>query len=176
MHAGIQRSTRAFALNLSAWYSHAVLRMKQHARTLLKNLRVKRLLGGRVVRQVLWLAGIVAGAAACAVWLDSRAAGLLALILLFLLASIGRSLERIATGMRTQPAACLYPSTSTVETTEQRKIYISAKAMERLRPWVEDESSLTEESAKAYCSVLLDTLAMLHPKLSGRAYAEDKWS
>lgn len=176
MHAGIQRSTRAFAVNLAAWYRHAVLRMKQHARALRKNLGLNRFLFGKSVRQVLWLAGIIAGAAACADWLDSRAAGVLALILLLLLASIGRSLERIAASMRTQPAAYVSPSTSAVETTEQRKIYISAKAMERLRPWVEDESSLTEESAKAYCSVLLDMLAMLHPQLSSRAGAEDKWS
>jgi hypothetical protein len=41
---------------------------------------------------------------------------------------------------------------------------INAKAIEHLLPWVKDESSLTEESAKAYCSVLLDTLATPHPK------------
>lgn len=175
MHAAIQRSTRAFASNLSAWRSHALLRIKQRARELRK-VRVKRFLGGRLAYETLSLAGIIAGAAACALWQDSRAAGVFALIALFLLASIGRSLHRIAAGMRAEPAAAVYPNTAPADTSDPRNIYISAKAMQRLRPWVEDQSSLTEESAKAYCSVLLDTLAMLHPKLSGRTHAEDKWS
>lgn len=172
----MQRSSRTFATNLSDWYVHIVLRIKQHARELLRKPRVRPFLRSRTVHEVLWLAGILAGAAAFALWLSSSAAGLFAVILLFLLATIGKSLERIAAGMRTQPAARLSPSASDVQTTDQRNIFISAKAMERLRPWVEEERPLSEESAKAYCSVLLDTLAMLHPTLSGRAHAEDKWS
>ena len=98
-----------------------------------------------------------------------------ALIVLFLLSNIARSLQHIAGFLRTQPAAAVHPAwrTPTVEGPSQHNIYISAKAMERLRPWVEDESTLTEESAKAYCSVLLDTLAMLRPTMAGRARFED---
>lgn len=56
-------------------------------------------------------------------------------------------------------------TSGTVERSE-RNFEVGAKAIEHLRPWVEDETALTEESAKAYCSVLLDTLATLHPKFT----------
>jgi hypothetical protein len=176
MHAGIQGPTRSFAIQLLAWYNHAVLRMKQRARELRKNLRVKRPLGRGRLYPFFSLAAIIAGATGCALWLDSKAAGVFALGLLFLMANINKSLERIAAGIRTQPAAALHEHAAHAEPKDARKIFISTKAMERLRPWVEDESSLTEESAKAYCSVLLDTLAMLHPRLTDTTYAEDKWS
>jgi hypothetical protein len=43
---------------------------------------------------------------------------------------------------------------------------MSTEAIEHLLPWVKDETALTEESAKAYCSVLLDTLATPNPKFA----------
>jgi hypothetical protein len=136
---------------------------------------VERHFSRQSVRKALPLIAILTGAAACALWLNSIAAGVFALILLFLLSNIGRSLQDIAGLLRTQSAFALHPAwhTPSVEGPTQHNIYISAKAMERLRPWVEDESSLTEESAKAYCSVLLDTLAMLRPTMAGRARVED---
>jgi hypothetical protein len=134
-----------------------------------------RRLSPQSVRKALPLTAIIAGAAAAALWLNSIAAGVFVLILLFLLSNIGRSLQHIVGLLRTQSAAALHPAwrAPSVEGPNQHNIYISVKAMERLRPWVDDESSLTEESAKAYCSVLLDTLAMLRPMMAGRARVED---
>jgi hypothetical protein len=43
---------------------------------------------------------------------------------------------------------------------------MSTEAIEHLLPWVKDETVLTEETAKAYCSVLLDTLATADPKFA----------
>lgn len=178
MYSDVQPSVRTFASNMSGWYSRNILGLRQHAVRLRKRVLVIRQLRGQSLYAFLSAIGIIVGAAAGGLWLNSSAAGLFALILLLLLASIGRSLQRIAGLLRMQPGAPLYPTWSVPKTgtASERNIYISAKAMERLRPWVEDQSSLTEESAKAYCSVLLDTLAILDPKLAGRAGAGDIWS
>jgi hypothetical protein len=160
---------------MSSWCRQSVLRVEQGTSQLLKRVHIKRRLSRQSARRALPLVGIVAGAAACALWLNSTAAGVFALILLFLLSNIGRSLQHIVGLLRTQSAVALHPTwrAGSIEGPSQHNIYISAKAMERLRPWVEDEGSLTEESAKAYCSVLLDTLAMLRPTMAGRARVED---
>ncbi len=57
-------------------------------------------------------------------------------------------------------------NTSGIAERSEGNFEVSARAIEHLLPWVKDEASLTEESAKAYCSVLLDTLATLHPKFA----------
>jgi hypothetical protein len=94
-------------------------------------------------------------------------------MLLFLAVRTVKSLERIASALGSQPFVASPANWRQFDKdgTNDQKIYISSKAMERLRPWVEDESSLTEESAKAYCSVLLDTLAVLNPRLTGNTRA-----
>ena len=175
MRGNIQRSARTFASNVYGWCKYNIMRLGQNISHLLKNSGIKQRLSRQSVRKTLPLVGIIAGAVACGLWLNSTAAGVFALILLFLLSSIVQSLDRMAALMRTQSVAPLHSNwrASSLETPSQRNIYISAKAMERLRPWVEDQSPLTEESAKAYCSVLLDTLAILRPGLAGRAHAED---
>ncbi len=178
MHASIQRPARAYAGELFGRCQQGIANLQQRASRALKNLHLRQHLTRQRVRNLLPQAGIIAGAAACGLWLNSIFAGLFGLVLLFLLWKISRSLERITGVLRTQPPTTLASSgrAASSEATSQRNIYISAKAMERLRPWVEDESALTEESAKAYCSVLLDTLAMLHPRLAGKASLSDSWS
>lgn len=176
MHGNVQAATRSFASNTFDWFRFNVLRLGQRINQLLKSAKLKRRFTTREgLHKVLPPAAIVAGAAACAFWLNSGAAGVFALILLFLFLSIGKSLERIAGLLKTQSAGVIQPNWRILNqgTTSQRDIYVSNKAIERLQPWVEDKSSLTEESAKAYCSVLLDTLAILHPRMAGRAKAED---
>lgn len=175
MNGNLQRSARTLAGNVFGWCSYHVLRLGQGTGRLLKKAGIKRHLSSQTLRKALPLMGTIAGAVAFALWLDNIAAGVFAFILLFLLSRIGRSLEHIAAQQRTQSAAALHPTwrAPSQEPAKERNIYISSKAMERLRPWVEEDSSLTEESAKAYCSVLLDTLAMLHPRLAGRGQAED---
>lgn len=176
MHANVQWPARNFAGDLVRRCKRGIVRLQERTTRLLKNLKIRRYLARQSVRELLPQIAIVAGATAFGLWVNSGAAGLFGLVLLFLLWEIGRSVERLAGVLRTQPPAALSAGwrANGTEATSQRSIYISAKAMDRLRPWVEDESTLTEESAKAYCSVLLDTLAMLHPRLAGNA--SDNWS
>src|SRR5207248_4794577 len=167
MHSNIERSARTFTSNMSGWRHH-VAGVTERIGTLLKRASVKHYFSRQSAHKALPVVGIIAGAAACALWVSSPAAGVFALILLFLLSNIGKSLHRIAAVLKNHTAANPSLRPSTLETAEQRNIYISSKAMERLRPWVEDKGSLTEESAKAYCSVLLDTMAIVQPRLAGR--------
>lgn len=178
MRGELKQSARYFLGNLVIRTKRGILFLTQGAAQWLKIVTGRRRVGVLPFRDLLSLTAILAGGVACGLWLDSIAAGLLAFIALVLLSRIARSLERIVACLKPQAAAAVLPErrSSDVARASARKVYVSTKAMERLRPWVEDESTLTEESAKAYCSVLLDTLAILEPRLAGRAPAEDTWS
>jgi len=108
------------------------------------------------------------GGVAFGFWQDSTSAGLFACFSLFLLAGIYKALRQIVATLRREPdrifAANPNWNISRIAERSEPNYEINAKAIEHLLPWVKDETSLTEESAKAYCSVLLDTLATLHPK------------
>jgi hypothetical protein len=113
---------------------------------------------------------VLAGAAAFGFWWDSVSAGLFACFALFFLAGIYKGLRQLVATLRWEhdriiAANSNWNTSGTVERSE-RNFEVGARAIEHLRPWVEDETALTEESAKAYCSVLLDTLATLHPKFT----------
>ena len=114
-------------------------------------------------------AAVLAGAAAFGFWWDSISAGLFACFALFFMAGIYKALRQIAATLRWERermiAANSNWNTSSAAERSEPNLEVSARAIEHLLPWVKDETSLTEESAKAYCSVLLDTLATLHPKL-----------
>ena len=114
---------------------------------------------------------VLMGAVAFGFWWDSLSAGLFAGFALFFLAGIHRALRHIVANLRWEPdrmvAANSNGNTSGMAEQSERNFEVSARAIEHLLPWVKDEASLTEESAKAYCSVLLETLAALHPKFSG---------
>ena len=115
-------------------------------------------------------AAVLAGAAAFGFWWDSVSAGLFASFALFFLAGIYKGLRQLVATLRWEhdriiAANSNWNTSGTVERNE-RNFEVGAKAIEHLRPWVEDETALTEEMAKAYCSVLLDTLATLHPKFA----------
>jgi hypothetical protein len=96
--------------------------------------------------------------------------GLFACAALFLMASIDKALRQIVAIFRWERDRAVAPAsnwnTSGAVERRERDIEVGARAVDRLRPWVDDETSLTEEGAKAYCSVLLDTLATLHPKFA----------
>jgi CheY-like chemotaxis protein len=94
-----------------------------------------------------------AGAAALGFWCGSISAALFAGVVLFFLAGIYKALRQIVATLGSGRSGG-----------SERNFEISARAIEHLRPWIEDETSLTEESAKACCAVLLDTLATLHPQ------------
>jgi len=113
---------------------------------------------------------VIGGAVAFGFWQDSISAGLFACFALFLTAGIYKVLRQIVAALRREPdpifAANPNWNISRIEERSEPNLEISDKAIEHLLAWVKDETSLTEESAKAYCSVLLDTLATLHPKFA----------
>jgi len=113
---------------------------------------------------------VFGGAVALGFWQDSISAGLFACFVLLLLAGIYKALRQIVATLRSEPertsAANANWNISKIAERSEPNFEISAKAVEHLLPWVKDETSLTEESAKAYCSVLLDALATLHPKFA----------
>jgi hypothetical protein len=115
-------------------------------------------------------AAVLAGAVAFGFWWDSLTAGLFACFALFFLAGMYKGLRQIVATLRWEHdriiAATSNWNTSGTAERSERNFEVGAKAIEHLRPWVEDETALTEERAKAYCSVLLDTLATLHPKFA----------
>ena len=113
---------------------------------------------------------VVGGAVAFGFWQESIIAALFACFALFFLAGIYKGLRQLVATLRWEhdriiAANSNWNTSGTVERSE-RNFEVGAKAIEHLRPWVEDETALTEERAKAYCSVLLDTLATLHPKFA----------
>ena len=122
------------------------------------------------IRDTIPPAAVVAGAGAFGFWWNNISAGLFACFALFLLAGIYKALGQIVATLRWEHdriiAANSSGNTSSIAEQGERNFEMGSKAIEHLRPWVKDETSLTEESAKAYCSVLLDTLAALHPKLA----------
>jgi hypothetical protein len=107
------------------------------------------------------------------VWCNSFPAALFGGIVLSFLAGIYRAGEQLAArtnfGRSDDPSAEFEGLEPIPPRTD-----IQLKAIQRLRPWVDDEISLTEEGAKAYCTVLLDLLAGMDGKLLGisgsRAY------
>jgi len=113
---------------------------------------------------------VLGAAVAFGFWRDSISAGLFACFALFLMAGIYKALQQIVATLRWEPdgtvAANVHWNTFSAAERSEPNFEISAKAIEHLLPWVKDEACLTEESAKAYCSVLLGTLATLHPKLA----------
>jgi hypothetical protein len=122
------------------------------------------------IRKVIPALAVVGGAAAFGFWQDSISAGLFACFALFFLAGIYKALRQIVATIRWKRDSVIAPNsgwnTSGTAERSERNFEVGAKAIEHLRPWVEGETPLTEESAKAYCSVLLDTFAALHPKFT----------
>jgi len=110
---------------------------------------------------------VLAGAIAFGFWWNSINAGLFACFALFFLAGIYNALRQIVATLRSEHncmiAANSNRSTSSIAERSQQNLEATARAIEHLRPWVEDQTSLTEESAKACCTILLDTLEALNP-------------
>jgi hypothetical protein len=170
----IQPSVGSLSTNTQGRISRLVTQMKPRITSLVK--KAKRAMGfdrsARWVHDTIPPAAVLAGAAAFGFWWDSVSAGLFACFALFFLAGIYTGLRQLVVTLRWEhehdriiAANANWNTSGTVERSE-RNFEVGAKAIEHLRPWVEDETALTEERAKAYCSVLLDTLAALHPKFA----------
>ena len=151
MYTDIERRRPSLATNLQRWISPLASKMQGRIASLAKKPKKAMVLdlSANWIHNAIPAVAVPGGGVAFGFWQDSVSAGLFACFALFLLAGIYKALCQIVATHRWQP---------------DRTIAANAKAIEHLLPWVKDETSLTEESAKAYCSVLLDTLAALHPK------------
>ncbi len=124
----------------------------------------------RCVHDVFLHLGIIMGAAAFGLWWHSMGAGLFAGVTLFFLAGIYSSMRRVAAIPRSDHdrivATNSQRNASPIEAFTGREIELLTQAIDRLQPWVSDETTLTEEHAKACCSILLETVATLRPQLA----------
>ena len=111
---------------------------------------------------------VIGGAVAFGFWQSSIIAALFTFFALFLLAGIYKALRQIVAALRREPDRIITANEkwniSRIAERSEPNFEISATAIEHLLPWVKGETSLTEESAKEYCSVLLDTFGALHQK------------
>jgi hypothetical protein len=168
----IQPSVGSLSTNIHGRISRLVTKIQPRITSLVKKANRAMVFdrSARWVHDTIPAAAVLAGAAAFGFWWDSVSAGLFACFALFLLAGIYTGLRHLVATLRWEhdriiAANSNWNTSGTVERSE-RNFEVGAKAIEHLRPWVEDETALTEERAKAYCSVLLDTLAALHPKFA----------
>jgi|ERR1700730_4275236 hypothetical protein len=162
---GIRPSVSSLATNLQGWMSPLATKMRGWISSLVKKAKKAMVfdLSANWIHDTI-LVGVLAGAAAFGFWWGSISAGLFACFALFFLAGIYNAVRQIVATLRWEHDPNSNWNTSSAAERSERTFEVSARAIEHLRPWVKGETSLTEESAKAYCSVLLDTLAALHPK------------
>src|SRR5713101_123894 len=168
-HIGIPPSVGSLATNVQGRISPFATKMQRWIASLVKKDMVANL-SANWIHDAIPPVAVIGGAVVFGFWQDSISAGLFACFALFLTAGIYKVLRQIVAALRREPdpifAANPNWNISRIAERSEPNLEINAKAIEHLLPWVKDETSLTEESAKAYCSVLLDTLAALHPKLA----------
>jgi hypothetical protein len=171
-HIGIRPSVGSLATNIQGWISPLATKMQRWIASLVKKAKKGMVanLSANCIHNAILPVAVLGGAVGFGFWQDSVSAGLFACFALFLLAGIYKALRQIVSTLRWEPdriiAANANWNISRIAERSEPNFEISAKAIEHLLPWVKDETSLTEESAKAYCSVLLDTLAILPPKFA----------
>ena len=171
MHLGIRPSVGSLTTNIQGWISLLTTKMQRWIASVKKAKKsMVANLSANWIHNAIPPVAVFGGAVALGFWQDSISAGLFAGFALFLLASVYKALQQIVAILRWEPerigAAKANWDMSRIAERSEPNIEISGKAIQHLLPWVKDETSLTEESAKAYCSVLLDTLATLHPKFA----------
>ena len=168
---GIRPSISSSATNIQAWMSPLATKMQQWLTSLVKKAKKAMALdlSANLIHDTILLVGVVTGAAAFGFWWGSISAGLFANFALFVLAGIYKALRQIVASLRWERermiAANSNRNTFRAAERSERNFEVSTKAIEHLLPWVKDETSLTEESEKAYCSVVLNALAVLDPSL-----------
>src|SRR6266849_5788523 len=167
-HIGVPPSVGSLATNIQGRLSPSATKMQRWIASLGKKAKKGMVanLSANWIHDAISAIAVLGGAVAFGFWRDSISAGLFACIALFLMAGIYKALRQIVATLRREPDRIFAanPNWNISSERSEPNFEINAKAIEHLMPWVKDETSLTEESAKAYCSVLLDTLATLHPK------------
>ncbi len=151
----IQPSVGSLTTNIQGRISRLAAKMQRWITSLVKKAKKAMVFD----RSAHWIhdtippAAVLAGAAAFGFWWDSVSAGLFACFALFFLAGIYKGLRQLVATLRWEhdriiAANSNWNTSGTVERSE-RNFEVGVKAMEHLRPWVEDETALTEERAKA---------------------------
>jgi len=169
---GIPPSVGSLATSVQSRISPFATKMQRCIASLVKKVKKDMVanLSANRIHDAIPPVAIIGGAVAFGFWWDSICAGLFACFALFLLAGIYKALRQIVATLRRESDRIFaaYPNwnISRIAERSEPNFEISTEAIEHLLPWVKDETSLTEESAKAYCSVLLDTLATPHPKFA----------
>src|SRR6266849_524318 len=167
-HIGIPPSVVSLATNVQGRISPLATKMQRWFASFVKKVKKDMVakLSANWIHDAIPPVAVIGGSVAFGFWWDSISAGLFACFALFLLAGIYKALRQIVATLRREPDRIFAanPNWNISSERSEPNFEINAKAIEHLLPWVKDETSLTEESAKAYCSVLLDTLATLHPK------------
>ena len=159
MHIGMRPSVGSLATNIQGRISALAIQTQQRIASLVKKAKTVMVfdLSANWIRNAIPPVAVLAGATALGFWQDSIGAAVFACFALFLLAGIYKALRQIVAALPRKPdrifAANPNWNISRIEERSEPNFEISAKAIEHLLPWVKDETSLTEESAKAYCSV-----------------------
>src|SRR5438552_1038624 len=169
---GIRPSVSSLATNIQGWIRPPATQMQRWISSLVKTAKAAMVfdLSANWIHDAIPPVAVLAGGAAFGFWWGSISAGLFACFALFFLAAIYKVLRQIVVTLRWERdrniAANSNVNTSSIGERSERSFEVNARAIEHLRPWVEGETSLTEERAKACCAVLLDTLAALHPRFA----------
>jgi len=158
------------ATNIQGWIRPFATRVQQWITSMAKKAKKAIVfdLSATWIHNVIPPVAVLAGAAAFGFWWGSTSAGLFACFALSFLAAIYKALRQIVSILHWERDCKLSENSngSSITMRSEQDFEVSTRAIEHLRPWVEDETSLTEERAKACCAVLLDTLATLHPKFA----------
>ena len=168
----IQPSVGSLATNIQGRISALATQTQRRIASLVKKAKTVMVfdLSANWIRNAIPPVAVLAGAAAFGFWQDSIGAGVFACFALFLLAGIYKALRQIVVTLRGEPDRMIVANANwkvpRIAERSERNFEMSTEAIEHLLPWVKDETALTEETAKAYCSVLLDTLAASHPKFA----------
>jgi len=116
--------------------------------------------GGFQLQNIIPPLGILIGAVAFGLWWHSFAAALFAAVGLFFLAGIYRNSERTLPTVRQSqskpPLEDLDPPAIEQPTPEDNEAV--NEAVQYLQPWLANEVSLSEESVRDRCSVLVDSV------------------
>jgi hypothetical protein len=172
MHIGVRPSVGSLATNIQGRISALATKTQRGIASLVKKAKTAMVidLSANWIGNAIPPVAVLAGAAAFGFWQDSIGAAVFACFALFLLAGIYKALRQIVATLRGEPDRMIVANAnwkvSRIAERSEANFEMSTEAIEHLLPWVKDETSLTEESAKAYCSVLLDTLATSHPKFA----------
>ena len=169
-NVGIRPSVSSLATNIQGWIRPFATRVQQWITSMAKKAKKAIVfdLSATWIHNVIPPVAVLAGAAAFGFWWGSISAGLFACFALSFLAAIYKALRQIVSILHGERDCKLSENSngSSIAMRSEQDFEVSARAIEHLRPWVGDETSLTEERAKACCAVLLDTLATLHPKFA----------